>query len=274
MDDHINKELPIESLALEDSPEEPSDPRQSYRDSVLGTLPPEIIPRILALVAIESPKDFLKVLRSCRVFWIHPKSGLFWESMCWSVYDNAGLHIHKYSSWYDMFFTRPVVRFDGVYVATTTYLREAEQKPGSWYKSLAEVTYYRYIRLWPDGNAHVLVTVSPPDKVLPFGDHYTHEKLQKGKWVLDADKNYFGIQTRLVMAEYKSTMMFKVRSDAPLAHNRLQWRKYVASKDGMVDEIPISREGDFLFVKCDANDAAKKSEPIREQPGAGVPLPS
>lgn len=66
-----------------------------------------------------------------------------------------------------MFLERPRVRFDGVYISKTTYIRQGEQSLDGFYRAWHQVEYYRYIRFFPDGHVMMLTTPEEPQSIVP-----------------------------------------------------------------------------------------------------------
>lgn len=66
-----------------------------------------------------------------------------------------------------MFLERPRVRFDGVYISKTAYIRQGEESLDGFYRAWHQVEYYRYLRFFPDGQVMMLTTPEDPLVTVP-----------------------------------------------------------------------------------------------------------
>lgn len=78
--------------------------------------------------------------------------------------------LETYTSYRSMFRTRPRIRYNGVYISTCNYIR-----PGAFHASPSSiagaapvhiVTYYRYLRFYPDGTCLSLLSTYKPQEVV------------------------------------------------------------------------------------------------------------
>lgn len=65
-----------------------------------------------------------------------------------------------------MFLERPRVRFDGVYISKTTYIRQGEESLDGFYRAWHQVEYYRYLRFFSDGQVMMLTTPEEPQTIV------------------------------------------------------------------------------------------------------------
>ncbi|KAK2113872.1 F-box only protein 9 [Saguinus oedipus] len=87
-----------------------------------------------------------------------------------------------------MFLERPRVRFDGVYISKTTYIRQGEQSLDGFYRAWHQVEYYRYIRFFPDGHVMMLTTPEEPQSIVPrLRTRNTRSNSQKQKHSFKAE---------------------------------------------------------------------------------------
>jgi F-box protein 9 len=74
------------------------------------------------------------------------------------------------SSWSDVFQVFPRIRFTGIYISTCNYARAGAAsfyQNVSWNSPIHIVTYYRYLRFYPDGTVLFLLTSAEPLEVVP-----------------------------------------------------------------------------------------------------------
>ncbi|KAB1261778.1 F-box only protein 9 [Camelus dromedarius] len=90
-----------------------------------------------------------------------------WRLACLKVWGRSCIKLVPYTSWREMFLERPRVRFDGVYISKTTYIRQGEQSLDGFYRAWHQVEYYRYIRFFPDGHVMMLTTPEEPQSIVP-----------------------------------------------------------------------------------------------------------
>uniref|UniRef100_A0A093Y7A4 F-box protein pof7 n=1 Tax=Talaromyces marneffei PM1 TaxID=1077442 RepID=A0A093Y7A4_TALMA len=74
------------------------------------------------------------------------------------------------SSWSQVFQTFPRIRFTGIYISTVNYTRPggaSSYANAAWTDPIHIVTYYRYLRFYPDGTVISLLTTTEPVDVVP-----------------------------------------------------------------------------------------------------------
>ncbi|NIG60526.1 F-box only protein 9 [Pontoporia blainvillei] len=103
----------------------------------------------------------------CRGFYICARDPEIWRLACLKVWGRSCIKLVAYTSWREMFLERPRVRFDGVYISKTTYIRQGEQSLDGFYRAWHQVEYYRYIRFFPDGHVMMLTTPEEPQSIVP-----------------------------------------------------------------------------------------------------------
>ena len=75
------------------------------------------------------------------------------------------------SSWAEVFQIFPRIRFTGIYISTVNYTRPGAAsvyQNTSWNSPIHIVTYYRYLRFYPDGTVVYLLTTVEPLEVVPY----------------------------------------------------------------------------------------------------------
>jgi F-box protein 9 len=162
----------------------------------------DVLIEILRHVALMDPASFCRMSLVCRRLAYHfaheqhiwkrltqgPEFGF--ESMYYSFgCDIVGNRYHTFttrytpfprqlpvqiptslSSWSQVFQTFPRIRFTGVYISTVNYTRagaESSYTHATWNSPIHIVTYYRYLRFYPDGTVISLVTTTEPADVVP-----------------------------------------------------------------------------------------------------------
>ena len=92
------------------------------------------------------------------------------RALAFSALTDQLLHTTYASSWRQMFRSRPRIRFNGCYIATANYTRPGATSTNTltWGVPVHVVTYYRYLRFFPDGTAISLLTTSEPADVVHY----------------------------------------------------------------------------------------------------------
>ncbi|KAG8512096.1 LOW QUALITY PROTEIN: F-box only protein 9 [Galemys pyrenaicus] len=135
----------------------------------ISVLPMEVLMYIFRWV-VSSDLDLRsleQLSQVCRGFYICARDPEIWRLACLKVWGRSCIKLVPYTSWREMFLERPRVRFDGVYISKTTYIRQGEQSLDGFYRAWHQVEYYRYIRFFPDGHMMMLTTPEEPLSIVP-----------------------------------------------------------------------------------------------------------
>ncbi|XP_074093305.1 F-box only protein 9 [Macrotis lagotis] len=135
----------------------------------ISVLPMEVLMYIFRWV-VSSDLDLRSLEQLslvCRGFYICARDPEIWRLACLKVWGRSCIKLVPYTSWREMFLERPRVRFDGVYISKTTYIRQGEQSLDGFYRAWHQVEYYRYMRFFPDGHVMVLTTPEEPQSIVP-----------------------------------------------------------------------------------------------------------
>ncbi|EEH11450.1 Pof7 F-box protein [Histoplasma capsulatum G186AR] len=87
------------------------------------------------------------------------------------------------SSWSQVFQAFPRIRFTGIYISTVNYTRpgaNSSLQNISWNTPIHIVTYYRYLRFYPDGSVISLLTTTEPVDVVRYISKENLETLHVG----------------------------------------------------------------------------------------------
>ncbi|PHH61457.1 hypothetical protein CDD81_365 [Ophiocordyceps australis] len=181
-----------------------------------------------------------------------------------------------YPSWMHMFRSRPRIRFNGCYISTVNYIRsgQASTNLATWGSSPVHiVTYYRYLRFFPDGSALSLLSTTPPVDIV---HHLSHQTVRShraspatsylpsapvraalyGRWRLghDQDESNLHVETEGVGPKYSYRMHLVLRSSpSAAAHNgalntKLAWRAFYSYNKFTDDWVEFGLKNDRSFV--------------------------
>ncbi|KAL3480695.1 hypothetical protein BJX99DRAFT_220099 [Aspergillus californicus] len=169
----------------------------------IANVPSEVIVEILQNVALTDPAVFCRMALVCKRFAYHfAHEQQIWKRLCQDgkfgfdsmhytfscdIQGNpehtlaprtrytpfptdAPVHLPSpLSSWSEVFHSFPRIRFTGIYISTINYTRPGAASAYSnlsWDSPIHIVTYYRYLRFYPDGTViYMLTTVEPVDLV-------------------------------------------------------------------------------------------------------------
>ncbi|KAJ8264701.1 hypothetical protein GJAV_G00152750 [Gymnothorax javanicus] len=179
-----------QQLILQDSFLKICEPELETTQVHISALPTEVLMYIFRWV-VSSELD-LRALEQlslvCRGFYICARDPEIWRSACLRVWGRGCTKMMPFSSWREMFLERPRVRFDGVYISKTTYIRQGEESLDGFYRAWHQVDYYRYLRFFSDGQVMMLTTPEDPLTVIP---RLRSRNLRLDAKVADYQKNKF-----------------------------------------------------------------------------------
>ncbi|XP_071375471.1 F-box only protein 9 isoform X2 [Centroberyx affinis] len=158
-----------QQLAMEGASAKICTPELELTQMHISALPPEVLMYIFRWV-VSSDLD-MRALEQlslvCRGFYICAREPELWRSACLRVWGRNCTKLVPFNSWREMFLERPRVRFDGVYISKTAYIRQGEESLDGFYRAWHQVEFYRYLRFFPDGQAMMLTTPEDPLSIVP-----------------------------------------------------------------------------------------------------------
>lgn len=156
-------------LTLENSFPKICTPEVERSQMHISALPREILMYIFRWV-VSSDLD-MRALEQlslvCRGFYMCARDPEIWRLACLRVWGRNCTKPVPFISWREMFLQRPRVRYDGVYISKTSYMRQGEESLDGFYRAWHHVEYYRYLRFFPDGSVVMLTTPEDPLSVVP-----------------------------------------------------------------------------------------------------------
>lgn len=169
----------------------------------IANVPSEVIVEILRHVAATDPAAFGRMTLVCKRLAYHfAHEQHLWRRICQtSQFGFQNMHyafvcdLHGYpiytlgprytpfpvgvslqiptplSSWSQVFQSFPRIRFTGIYISTVNYTRPGAASSFqnvSWNSPIHIVTYYRYLRFYPNGSVVSLLSTTEPVDVIPY----------------------------------------------------------------------------------------------------------
>ncbi|EMG48295.1 Ubiquitin-protein ligase, putative [Candida maltosa Xu316] len=255
----------------------------SYPVSHLVLLPEDIWIYIFELLIHSSPESWFSMAISCKRFaYLGFGKSTIWRELCKQVYPRQVYEENQYylqnpslgtdindddelpipinqlrilpqykNSWKFMLQNRPFVKFLGCYISVVNYYSEGGKAEFSnaWSNPVKTITYYRYLRFYPDGLVLKVLTVLPPDGVIPYLSRlhenlpasiselgkpiYSHDenrnshKIYHGKWTISSDGEVHIIIENGSVEYLTFHYWFKVKTLGHInKHAKLSWIKY------------------------------------------------
>lgn len=166
-------------------------------------------------------------------------------------------------SWREMFRLRPRLRSNGIYISTCNYHRPGGHAGTSlsWGTPVHIVTYYRYLRFYPDGTLLALLTTDAPADVVhafskpalipahlraqtlpgappPLAAHSWAPHVSRGRWRIDGDGRV-DIETEAPnLPRYLFRMQLRVRNVKGRGAVKLAWEGFW-SWNKLTDDLAV-----------------------------------
>ncbi|SCV00222.1 LAME_0G08350g1_1 [Lachancea meyersii CBS 8951] len=148
---------------------------------------------------------------------------------------------------------RAFIKFQGCYISVVNYLRHGANPEGS--NSLISpvhmITYYRYLRFYPDGTCLRLVSTDEPSVVVR---HFKCEHLLKNtelcRWSCSIDDDFSVLTIKRRNEKYQFVETLQISSHGRRLYHRLNWVRSEAFKDtGDRVEFSMHSEKPFSFSR-------------------------
>lgn len=188
----------------------------------IAHVPSEVLVEILKHVALMDPASFYRMSLACKRFAYHfAHEQHIWKRLCQGAEfgflamqysfscDIYGKPMHtlgpRYtpfpagspvqipkplSTWSQVFQTFPRIRFTGIYISTVNYTRPgaaSSYQNITWNSPIHIVTYYRFLRFYPDGTVISLLSTTEPMDVVP---HISKENMLAARATLASQRHH------------------------------------------------------------------------------------
>jgi F-box protein 9 len=199
---------------------------------------------MLEHVILESVTSVHSFALACKKFLLLTRSQSIWRSLCEYTYHTHD--IPKATSdmiqldfvnrlydgdWMKMFIERPRIRFDGIYISTCHYIRPGSSET-AWNQPIHLVTYYRYIRFFPDGTIlKYLSTDEPIHVVHALTRAFKGKQVFHGRYEIEDANVTVSMRDKETRATERFQMKLLVKSTHRGRHNKLAWEEYVSWSD-------------------------------------------
>lgn len=271
----------------------PEDDNRADGPCYLLALPDELLAHVLRHLAVRDMASFSRAVYSCkRLALLGYSREHIWRAVCERAF--AHQHYspdivfpdgfnpdslettaarHYGNSYRRMYFERPRIRFNGVYISTCNYVRQGAGQ--SWYAPIHMVTYYRYLRFYEDGTCISLLTSAEPADVVPVFNRktvgasragtrqqvvYTRDDgtvlsrpkhIVNGTWhFVDTDGTLL-IETEGSVDRFTFYMKMSLVSSGHHRHNKIKWIKFWSVNRLTLNEAEFTLQHDkaYYFVR-------------------------
>ncbi|KAH9852654.1 hypothetical protein C2E23DRAFT_824705 [Lenzites betulinus] len=237
---------------------EAEDPQEGVPISLL---PDELLVLVMRLLDHTAIERFAQVNRKARVLAL---DGTIWRPMVQSVLkppqitseeELVKLELKYMSDYRRIYIEHPRVRYDGVYIAVCHYIRNGIGE-NAWVNYSHLITYYRYLRFFPDGQVLSLLANEElnPQHVIPLLTPALRMKgFMIGTWYLDGTEVHVEelLEPGATDRRYSFQMLLELHSRPLGRWNRLSFREYDSVHIGSGEATPLAlkNERPFWFSK-------------------------
>lgn len=238
---------------------------------ILEMLPNDILLKIVESVILISGESWLNLSLTCTTF----NELCFHNSIAFKkfagyvysrqTYDKISMDLNGISDltileealWGSnhekMLQDRPYVKFQGVYISIVNYLRHGSVAEGSssLINPIHMITYYRYLRFYPNGQCLRLLTTEEPSHIVK---RYTDKTPPHGseicRWDIGFADNFGHLTIRRSSEKYSFVEELQIKSQGSRRHHKLKWlNSTVLDKEGNISECSLRNEKPFFFSR-------------------------
>ncbi|KAJ3262218.1 hypothetical protein HK103_002631 [Boothiomyces macroporosus] len=152
--------------------EEEINEEEEMEESIFLQIPYEILVLIIKRALQFDIYNYMKLSLTCSWMRETLKDQSIWRHLCISHhFDHSPstltgqLSLYR-DSWYNMWIKKPRVRYDGCYISRVSYVRRGMSETLSLTHVVHLVTYFRYLRFYPNNHFVLLTSFSEPMEVV------------------------------------------------------------------------------------------------------------
>ena len=202
---------------------------------------------------------------TCKKFFLYSRDPSLWQYASVRVFRAPSMtleqskryqmeYVRNYGGhWMRMFIDRPRIRYDGIYISTCHYIRYVYKctrsgdnllilcllrqgfSDNGWDKPVHIVTYYRYLRFFPNGTILKHMTTDEPAQVvkqLQVG--FNRKQCFHGNFVLENDDHIKIVMKDPTLKLETFSLSLNIKTTHRGRHNKLVWQDY-SSRSPMLD---------------------------------------
>ncbi|KAI8983529.1 hypothetical protein BDB01DRAFT_897115 [Pilobolus umbonatus] len=220
-------------------------PHLDYKPVAIAKLPCEIMLHILKLLTLYSVSTLPYFALVCKRFFLLSRDPSIWQYACIHVFKEPLMtleeskkvqmnHVLKYNGhWMRMFIDRPRIRYDGVYISTCHYIRSGRSDT-DWNQPIHLVTYYRYIRFFPDGTLLKHLTTNEPAQVVRLlQPGFDKQQCFHGRFLIENDDTILIEMKDRLLPRESFHLSLRIKSTHRGRHNKLIWNTYYSVSSGI-----------------------------------------
>ncbi|KAG1047169.1 hypothetical protein G6F46_004143 [Rhizopus delemar] len=217
-------------------------PRLDYKTVAIAKLPGEIMLYLLRYLALHSLSTIPQFALTCKRFFLYTREPSIWQYASVHIFRLPSMTLEESKDyqvskvmqqyngqWLRMYIDRPRIRYDGVYISTCHYIRQGTSET-AWNQPIHFVTYYRYLRFFPNGTVLKHVTTDEPAhvvKALQPGFH--RQQVFLGQFLFEEDDESVIIEMKDPMLPKETFhMSLKLKTTHRGKHNKLVWEEYTS----------------------------------------------
>ncbi|KAI8636253.1 hypothetical protein BD408DRAFT_426433 [Parasitella parasitica] len=230
-------------------------PQLDYKPVAVAKLPSEIMVDILRFLVLDSVSTMPSVALTCKRFFLLSRDPSIWQYACIRVFREPSMtleqsrrfqldHVQKYNGhWLQMFIDRPRIRYDGIYISTCNYMRSGTLEIGS-NQPFHFVTYYRYIRFFPNGTILKHVSTNEPQHVVKLMQPgFGKKQCFHGRFTLDGEDRINIVMKDKTMPNLIFDLKLNIKTTNRGRHNKLNWDEYSSMSE------TLNRDRDHYNLK-------------------------
>ncbi|KAI8987710.1 hypothetical protein BDF20DRAFT_832617 [Mycotypha africana] len=225
-------------------------PKVDYKPVHIAKLPSEILLYILKYLVLHSVSTIPYFALVCKKFFLLTRDPSIWQYGCVQLFKRPDMsleqskkvqteHVYRQfaGNWLKMFIDRPRIRFDGVYISTCHYIRPGTSDTSWSNQPIHFVTYYRYLRFFPDGTILKHVNTEEPKHVVKLLQRgFRTKQVFRGRYEQKSDENIAIQMKDSTLPQEMFYLKLKIKTTHRGKHNKLVWNKYYSiSTYGMED---------------------------------------
>ncbi|KAI9230496.1 MAG: hypothetical protein DHS80DRAFT_21293 [Piptocephalis tieghemiana] len=218
--------------------------------AVEGRSPPilalsdDLLLQLMLQTAQMNMATFLRMAQSCKHLFLLSHRRFLWKSIGKEVFGpwmrGSGRTEEEWLSYYGndwrrMYIDRPRIRFNGVYICVCSYVRTGWDEE-SWDQPNHLITYYRYLRFYPDGRAIKLTTTNEPSTVVRTLGTYA-SGIWQGSWRMDGPDQVVAAFKDPGRPRQTFVVTVQLRGTGRGKHDKLRWVTFQSVDDDAEDPL-------------------------------------